>query len=304
MAIIKPMLASDADPQRIQYPVLVQPKIDGVRGLVQDGVLVGRSLKPIPNKYTQALFGIELLEGMDGELAAGEETDADLCRKSTSALMSFEGEPRVVFHLFDYVDPSQDLPYVMRLDYVRARAHHLLSRPDNQLLIKPVVSWYVHNEDELDKAHSYFIQCGYEGLIIRDPAGLHKRGRSTISEGGLLRVKQYETAEGRVTKILEGKRNENEAFINELGRTDRSKRRANMIPNGMVGSIIVEDLKNGGTITVSPGKLSHTERIYYFNNPHKIINQIITYKHFNHGVKDKPRHATFQNFRNQIDMSE
>lgn len=35
---MKPMLAAQCDLAAVQYPVLVSPKLDGIRGLVRDGV--------------------------------------------------------------------------------------------------------------------------------------------------------------------------------------------------------------------------------------------------------------------------
>ena len=50
MTTFKPMLACNVDLDKIQYPVIIQPKIDGVRALVLNGQVVGRSLKPFRNK--------------------------------------------------------------------------------------------------------------------------------------------------------------------------------------------------------------------------------------------------------------
>ena len=42
---MKPFLCCDADINKIQFPVLVLPKIDGVRMLNVNGKATGRSLK-------------------------------------------------------------------------------------------------------------------------------------------------------------------------------------------------------------------------------------------------------------------
>jgi hypothetical protein len=52
MSAPKPMLAcKDWAFEDIKFPVYVQPKYDGVRALVKDGVVYGRSGKPIKNKW-------------------------------------------------------------------------------------------------------------------------------------------------------------------------------------------------------------------------------------------------------------
>ena len=68
----KPMLAATVSDEPLSYPLLASVKLDGVRALVVDGVVMGRSLKPIPNKHVQRLFGHTQLNGLDGELIVGD----------------------------------------------------------------------------------------------------------------------------------------------------------------------------------------------------------------------------------------
>ena len=49
MTAFKPLLASPADLSTLRFPVLASPKLDGVRAIVKDGVVLSRSLKKIPN---------------------------------------------------------------------------------------------------------------------------------------------------------------------------------------------------------------------------------------------------------------
>lgn len=54
MKPINPMLATAVENLDVlKYPVLVSPKLDGIRCLIIDGVAMSRSLKPIPNKHVQ-----------------------------------------------------------------------------------------------------------------------------------------------------------------------------------------------------------------------------------------------------------
>jgi DNA ligase 1 len=53
----------------IQFPYLVSPKIDGLRALVKDGVVYSKTMKPIPTRRVQELFGH--LHGADAELTVG-----------------------------------------------------------------------------------------------------------------------------------------------------------------------------------------------------------------------------------------
>src|SRR5712691_7907552 len=84
----KPMLALSKLPdfRMLKFPLLVSPKLDGIRASVQGGQLVSRSLKPIPNKNVQDLFR-NLPEGIDGELIEGNPSDEPF-RRTTSIVMS------------------------------------------------------------------------------------------------------------------------------------------------------------------------------------------------------------------------
>ena len=77
--VIKPMLAVEVDFNKLRYPVYAQPKLDGIRVIIKDGVVYSRSLKPIPNKHVQSLFGH--LHGADGELIVGDVTAQDVFQK-------------------------------------------------------------------------------------------------------------------------------------------------------------------------------------------------------------------------------
>ena len=44
------------------------PKLDGIRCMIQDGIALSRSLKPIRNEHVQYILGREIFNGLDGEL--------------------------------------------------------------------------------------------------------------------------------------------------------------------------------------------------------------------------------------------
>lgn len=298
---MRPMLATDADLNILTFPKLAQPKIDGVRGLNIDNTLVGRSLKQFANRHITNWYSYLALDGFDGELFAGSETDSDLCRKTTSALTTIEGQPVVKWKIFD-LHTKHNLPYIDRweeaynrvvwLNYNTSFAGHLEIMP---------YKW-IHSMEELEVVEAEYIEAGYEGLILRNPFDSYKFGRSTKKEQGLLRIKRYADDEAIVVGLIESETNLNEAKKNELGYTERSTHQANKVLNGKIGSLICRDIKTGAEILVSAGKLNDYERKYYFENQNKIIGKLITYKYFPHGQKDKPRHPTFKHFRTEMDL--
>lgn len=293
---MKPMLAEDYIEAKLRFPLLAQPKIDGVRGLNMTGRLTGRSLKPHANIFTTNFYSQSMLIGMDGELAAAQETDSALCRKTTSVLSRIEGEPFTLWWLFDLITKDTETqPYYYRYRALEARLNDLhnsnWSFAQRLRLIPQVLCENLQQLNDLDEV---WLDQGYEGTIIRDPNGLHKQGRSTPREGGLLRIKRFIEEEAIVNSITEGSVNGNEPSVNELGRTARSSHQENLIPNGMVGSLECTDIKTGKPITVSAGSMPHGYRKAYFENQSLLLGKKIKYKHFPKGVKDKPRFPTFQ----------
>jgi DNA ligase-1 len=306
----KPMLAEDLVEDKLVFPCGVQPKIDGVRGCNLDGWLTGRSLKAHKNRYTTNYYSGEHYFGLDGELAAEQECHPDLCRITTSAVGTIMGEPYTVWHCFDYItEDTISLPYGERYIALMNKVQSL-----NNPHIKLVPMFVVNNLQELLAYESMWLDMGYEGLIKRDLNGKFKQGRSTVKEGGLLRLKRFIEEEGEVVGIVEGEINGNEAQTNELGKTFRSSRKENMVPNGMVGTLKVRSLKqvldrDGSVliekdqiVTVSAGSMKHPERIYYMRNPDQLLRKIIKFKFFPKGMKDEPRFPTFKSIKIESDL--
>lgn len=299
----KPHLATDAVEEKIVFPCCILPKIDGVRGLNPDGQLVGRSLKRFKNRHTDAIFSGPQYNGYDGELAAGVETDPDLCRKTTSAVNTIEGEPLLKWHIFDLCAESvahmgYEARYNMMKEFITTQ------HANGELLdLKVVPMHVVKTLEELLYWENVWLEMGYEGIIIRDPNKPYKNGRSTVREGAYLRIKRFIQEDAVVLDVIEGETNLNEATTNELGRTVRSSHQENKVPNGMVGTLVCRDVKTGNTINVSPGKMTQDDKIFFWNNQDKIKGRTISYKHFPHGVKDKPRFANFMHFRDEADQA-
>lgn len=308
---MKPMLACDWDAAKQRFPVLLQPKIDGVRAVNLTGRLTGRSLKEFGNSYLTEQFSRPGYRGFDGEIAAAKETHPDLCRLTTSAVASYEGKPLVTWHVFDLItEATVGLRYS---DRYYALLEKINSMPaDLAARLHPVPQITCSDIDAVEYQDDAMLDLGYEGSILRDPNGAYKSGRSTIREGGLLRIKRFADAEGIITAVHEGQTNGNEATINELGHTERSTHQANMTPNGMVGTLTIsllqpisaggKTLPKGADVIISAGRLTGAERAHYLANPNDIIGKIAKFQYFPKGVKDKLRFPTFQSIRSPEDM--
>lgn len=306
--IFKPMLSGRApeDLSKLHFPVLVSPKLDGIRAIVIDGVVVSRNLKPIPNKHVQELFGRSAYEGYDGELIVGSPTDKDCFRNTYSGVMSADGKPNVKFYAFDR------LPR-----FTGERWEERTSGIASNLTIEFVSHYLCQHADQIEYWERHWLACGYEGLMIRDPNGPYKNGRSTEREGWLLKLKRFEDSEALVLGMEEKMHNANEATINALGNTERTSHQENLVPMDTMGALIVRDLKTGVTFNIGTG-FSDSDRDWWWNRSTSFTNELmnnggvkrhflpptelIKYKFFPSGSKDKPRFPTYLGIRSKDDM--
>lgn len=312
----KPMLARDWLENKVKFPCIIQPKIDGVRAINRNGKLLGRSLKPHENRHVTELFSRIAFHGFDGEMIIGTNDAApDLCRMTSGAMRRRDSVDNYTWFVFDYLtEDTEGLPYVQRMHelerYVDSFRNQDIFRD-----IQIIHSTEVNSIEELNAIDDEHLNLGYEGSIIRATDSIYKHGRSD-GKMQVWRIKRFIDAEFLIEKIVEGQHNANEAKTNELGRTERSTHQENMHPNGVVGSFegsLLADvldpqtnaviIPKGTYITVSPGNMDHAMRKYAFENQHEYLQQIGKFKLFPKGTKEKPRFPTFISLRSKEDMS-
>lgn len=288
---MKPMLASPAG-ELIRLPALLSPKLDGIRCLIIDGVAVGRSLKPLPNKFVQKLFGRPELNGLDGELIVGLPTAKDVFQQTSSGIMSIEGEPEVMFHVFD--DFTETGGFQRRL-------HTAQRRIKKAKCCTPVDHHLVGSADQLNSWEEDYLALGYEGVMLRSLDGPYKHGRSTAKEGYLLKVKRFEDAEARVIGFSELMHNANEAKRNELGHLERSSHKAGKVGKQVLGALLVKDLKTGVEFDIGIGFTAEQRQLLWVQGDN-LMGKVVKYKSQPTGVKEKPRFPVFLGFRDKVDM--
>lgn len=294
--LLKPMLSAKApdDLSKLKFPLYASNKIDGIRATVQDGKLVSRSLKLIPNKHIQS-FDWSNFEGLDGELIIGAPNDPDVYRTTNSIVMSHNKESDWQFYVFDYVNMS-DVRFASRCDVLEREETCM---PERFTLLQQTV---VNTVDELLEFETQSLTDGYEGVIIKNPFSSYKHGRSTLTKGESIKLKRFSDGEARIINSEPKFHNANKATTNELGRTHRSSHKENQVALDELGSFVVADLKTNIEFNVGTG-FTAADRIEFWQNKKSLIGKIIKYKYFEIGVKDKPRHPVFQGFRDLMDMS-
>ena len=294
----KPFKACDADLDLVTFPVMVFPKIDGVRGLNREGVFLGRSLKAHKNLWLRHVLAGQRFSGLDGELACGAITSQSLCRDTTSATGTVKGEFSFTYNVFDILDEANiNLPYLDRYYALQQKIMH-----DLPIFVQIIPFTWADSKEQVLELYDDYLAQGYEGAVLRDPCAMHKNGRSTKNQAGYLRLKPKGDAEGIFHHFDEAMHNGNVAKKNALGETERSSHKANKVGLGMIGAIWLTPIGGDVPFKVGPGRMTHQDRIMFFRHPSELDGRIIKFQFFDHGAKDKYRHARFHSFRNESDM--
>lgn len=289
--ITKPMLSGKCnDSVRLPYPVLASPKLDGIRCLVLNGKVLSRSFKEIPNKYIRFMLE-NIPTGLDGEIMLRDKNAS--FQEITSAVMSVEGKPDFIFHVFDYVKDSLETPYIERMQH--------LFNLDVPSYVKKVLPKLITDHDKLERYEEEQLAAGFEGIMVRLLDGPYKCGRSTEREAFLLKIKRFKDGEATVLDFVPKMHNNNPLEKDEFGNAKRSSAKAGLVATAMLGTLKVVDIKTGIDFEVGTG-FTDAMRKEIWENRHDYIGKTVKYKYQDVGVKNKPRIPVFLGFRDMRDQ--
>lgn len=178
---------------KVEYPVLVFPKLDGQRAYIKKGKIFARSNKEVTS-CDHLLEDINLSLIFDGELYNHDLKDD--FNKIVSLTRTEEAKDEckdiIKFYAFDLI--GDDRPYEER--------HRILTEElkDNDKFV--VVPFKIaNNEQEVEQMSLNFLKEGYEGAMIRWGNDGYIQERTNK----LLKAKFFQDAEFRVVEILEGR---------------------------------------------------------------------------------------------------
>ncbi len=299
--IIKPMLASAIkNYDAIAYPKLASAKLDGIRCIINNGVVYSRSGKPIRSKAVQQLFGHNELNMLDGEIIYGSPTAHNVFNLTTSFVMSEDipegmDASNLALFVFDYV--SDDYAFLRRNQIAQTRIN------DNSLLpLELVHQVQVGSSVDMLMFEQMCLTKGYEGIMLRNPNGMYKHGRATEKSQDLLKVKRFEDAEATVIGYEEEMYNGNEATTNELGRTERSQHKENLVGKNSLGALVCLT-KDNVQFKIGTGYDAEMRKSLWYDKEN-LVGKIVKYKFFPVGVLVAPRLPVFLGWRDESDMSE
>jgi DNA ligase-1 len=289
----KPMLAYAASKKPIDYtkPVYIQPKLDGVRCVIQfelvehgsdeyasgfgmavkaysrtgkewkniDHIL--KQLKPFFKKYPNVILDGELY---NHDLKDDFEKIISLVRKTKPTDEDrLEAARLTQFHCYDVID--EGLLFDLRIEFV---TQALMLLGDS---IYTVNTHWIDSELEAQARHKYNLSKGYEGSIVRTNDTYQcKRSHN------LRKFKDFSDAEARIVGY-------------ELGKGKRQ---------GTLGKFLMED-EEGIQFGCPPGKgYSYEDMTNILENIHDYIGQLATFTYFGRTKANSYRHPSYKCIRN------
>jgi len=281
----KPMLAYPVSDKPIDYdkPVFIQPKLDGVRCLIQyerrtqprEDVVVAYSrtgkewknidhilydLVPFFQKHPNVI--------LDGELYNHDfkddfESIISMVRKTKPTVEDkLKSVDNVQFHCYDTI--MEHMPY-------HDRAKFLISNLRDSYCVRFLPAFSVDSEERAKLYHQENLGAGYEGSILRTN-DIYKCGRSW----SLRKFKDFSDAEATIIGYVDGK----------------GKR------TGTLGKFLMRD-DDGIEFGCPPGKgYNYKDMKDMLDNIHDYIGQRATFTFFERTKANSYRHPLFKAIRN------
>lgn len=257
-AFFKPMLASDFVKlkDKIAYPVMSQPKLDGVRAVVQESGMKSRNGKPhisTPHihKALEKLFIDNPDLVFDGELYVHKgECDFNkiisLVRKKKPTLEDIEeSKKHIKYHIYDL--PSHPGTFAERLGALME-----MNLPECCILVPTSICM---DEKSVMDHYNEYMENGYEGQMVRVIDSIYENKRSK----SLLKHKVFFDNEFEIVGVEEGK-----------GKL-----------TGKVGRLVFD-----GFDSAVNGDHEYLEKLYNSGN---LIGKMATVKYFELTAYGKPR---------------
>lgn len=167
---MKPLLAHIYEPHRVTFPCFVQPKLNGIRALYQNGSFQSRDQLPFPTGLLQHLvdplrqvFDERII--LDGELYVhGWPLQRINAAVTPVRLQPTKDTLEVEYHVFDVVDFIK--PFNERMYWLDS-----ILPPNGYIVgIKQVLSiglTCANNQQQADVNYALFVEQGYEGMMYR-----------------------------------------------------------------------------------------------------------------------------------------
>ena len=235
------------------WPVIVQPKLNGVRcralinnlGHAQLVSSTGAPITSMPHiTFALRASGLRNIE-LDGELYQHgmplQEINARVSRKSAST--RHDDYESIEYHVFDVVN---DRGQQARLDTLTDAFIGRTRTGESRAVISQVDYWPAYSLDEITKVLQQVVAQDYEGIIVRNANALYERKRST----SMMKFKPRYRDTYRIVGVLE----------------EHDKHGA---PKGALGALVVHGA-DGAEFSVGSG-FTRLQRITYWQERSSLV---------------------------------
>ena len=282
--VIRPMLAKTYKPteSKIEFPVYIQPKLDGVRCLAQSNKMVTRSGKTFyPFEHIQrdlrAMYKKHKLS--DNVYVDGELYTPELSFQRINGLTNIKDKAtterdkadimKIRYYVFDMFDLSDlQKPFKER----RVIISRIAKSFPNIVVVDTEI---VKNKRELQAKHDEYVKEGYEGTILRIIDGTYELNKRSSN---LWKYKDFEDAEFKIVGYKEG-----------TGRAEGT----------VIWRVVTKDGIEFDALQSGPYEI----RRQYFNDAEKYIGKKVTIRYqgyYNRNGKKVPRIAVAKGIRKNI----
>lgn len=179
--------------KKLKYPIIVQPKYDGMRLLTTGPEVWSRGnkdavMRPIAHIFPLAVPDVTL----DGELTFRDHTRQ--VNEVMSAAKKYQPgvSETLIYTVYDLAD--EKLPYVERLRLLTAIVEDL-AHPS----VRVTEGWIANNYDEAMAIHTRLTEAGWEGTIWRNPQGKYRSGKKSSD---VLKHKDFQDAEYEILNVV------------------------------------------------------------------------------------------------------
>lgn len=204
-----PMLAQSYEDRKhnIKWPCHVQPKLDGVRcvGIPGKGMF-SRQRKPFS---TLAHIQAEVDQFpstwvLDGELYSDTLTFQEIVsivKKESPTKAEAEKQQQIKYHVYDVILSDHNAPFQLRYVNLARRIKALSHLTQIQLVTTSICQ----NEDAMRQKHAEYIADGYEGIMLRNSAGIYKQATSSSTRSvDLQKYKEFKDGEFEIVGFTQG----------------------------------------------------------------------------------------------------
>lgn len=201
---VKPMLAKAVNWDKVTYPCLVQPKLDGVRCLMivtsRDSVVFlsrnGKeytTLKHIGDEVWKSLNLLQVPFILDGEIYSDKISFQEITQ---AVKKQCPNSLKLKFRAYDIVhEDSQENRVVA---HTRDRVKQI-----NSFYVELVPYKWADCKEAVKRLHDQWVSEGNEGAMIRLPHGKYEQGQRSSS---LLKVKEFNEDEFQLVQWKLGQR--------------------------------------------------------------------------------------------------